>query len=518
MTAAPRLMDGLASKQRWRGYPLALFALVALAFIVRFHGIAIPVIWFDESFSLLLAERSPGQIWNITAGDVHPPLYYVMLHYWMWLFGSGAASVRTLSVTLDIGTLLLCMQLISLVASRRAACIAGLLFALLPISIRYSQEARMYTLIGFWLMAATVVLVCWGRQPHFKRYPLMYVLLMAAAFYTHYFAALCVLVHWLYWSGLGSGASVLLPARQWLTANVAIVVLYLPWVPNFVRQVSHSQGIEWIAPSTWQLLPEFFARSAVMISVTNQGAGWALGVSALILACAGLALRDRRRERRAMWLLIHYGFLPVIVLFTLSWVVPIFVSRYLLFCVVGLPMVVAIALDKLAEHRPLCAFLCLCLAVAGETYGLQRVYAQQDSLEGTFVRYVGRVDIVVEELKRQADRSDEVVVDGFFWYLPFSYYNDTAIQPRLYTTDPPVKGQGPWLFIPQERILSSDLSSVTFHSDRVWWVNNRLDLQSVPPFPEGWRWMRTIKAGRIGVHLFVREHRAESPQASSAVR
>jgi hypothetical protein len=125
---------------------------------------------------------------------------------------------------------------------------------------------------------------------------------------------------------------------------------------------------------------------------------------------------------------------------------------------------------------------------------------------------------VVEELKRQADRSDEVVVDGFFWYLPFSYYNDTGIQPRLYTTDPPIKGQGPWLFIPQERILSSDLSSVTFHSDRVWWVNNRLDLQSVPPFPEGWKWMRTLRAGRIGVHLFVREHRAESPQASSAVR
>ncbi|MSE24761.1 hypothetical protein GKC32_09940, partial [Lactobacillus curvatus] len=78
----------------------------------------------------------------------------------------------------------------------RAAVLAGILLALLPTAVRYSQEVRMYSLLGVWLLAATLALVYWVRQPERKRYLVAYALLMTAAFYTHYFTALCVLVHW----------------------------------------------------------------------------------------------------------------------------------------------------------------------------------------------------------------------------------------------------------------------------------------------------------------------------------
>lgn len=497
--------------ERSMGYRIGLFLLVGLALSARLHGITEPVIWYDEGFSLLLSQRSPALIWATTAGDVHPPLYYVILHYWMQLFGSSVLSVRGLSALADVGTLLLCIKLMSLLVSRRAALIAGVLFALLPLAVRYSQEVRMYTLLGLCLMAATVVLVCWGRQPYSRRYPLLYVLLMAAAFYTHYFAALCVLVHWLYWSGLGSGEPVLLPVRKWLWVNVAIVLLYMAWLPNFVEQARTMKGLEWIPPTTWQTLPDFIGQSTVMTTSAEGGWWGGLIVSALMIVCAVRVLADRRIDRRSALLLVGYFFVPVVVVFLLSWAVPIFIPRYLVFAAVGLPMLVAITLDRIAARWPIAALLCLCLFAAAQWSGLQRVYAQQDGLNGTLPRKLGRLDRIAEGIRREIQAGDEIVMDDLFWYLPFSYYNDTGIQPRLYVSRlPSGKPSGPlayggWLVIPQrlDWIFFSDVSALEPVAKRVWWVAHKNSGMYAVTVPKGWKQTQTIDGGSIEARLFI---------------
>ena len=39
-------------------------------------------IWFDESYSAYLIRGDFGQIWDMTAQDVHPPLFYFALKIW----------------------------------------------------------------------------------------------------------------------------------------------------------------------------------------------------------------------------------------------------------------------------------------------------------------------------------------------------------------------------------------------------------------------------------------------------
>ncbi|WP_237150619.1 MULTISPECIES: hypothetical protein [unclassified Pseudomonas] len=60
----------------------------------------------------------------------------------MLLFGNGVLSARILSALFDVGTLLLCIRLMSLIAIRRATWMASVLLALLPVSVRYSQEVN----------------------------------------------------------------------------------------------------------------------------------------------------------------------------------------------------------------------------------------------------------------------------------------------------------------------------------------------------------------------------------------
>ncbi|NVZ67241.1 glycosyltransferase family 39 protein, partial [Pseudomonas gingeri] len=152
-----------------------------------------PFVWNDEAFSVLLGRHSPAFIWLHTASDIHPPFYYELLHGWMLLWGDSPFAIRSMSALLGVAGVALGIWLTHLVANRNAALVAGLMLALLPIAVRYSQEARMYTLMALLLIAATIALFYWVRQPGKYGFLLAYVLLMSASFYTHYLTTMCVI-------------------------------------------------------------------------------------------------------------------------------------------------------------------------------------------------------------------------------------------------------------------------------------------------------------------------------------
>ena len=129
--------------------------------------------------------------------DVHPPLYYLLLHGWMVLFGDGIMAARSLSLVFGVVTVALAMRFTRWLANERAALIAGWLMAIMPMAVRYSQEARMYALMGMLAIAAAMVLAKWLKTPDNRRYLALYALLMTLSFYTHYFTIFTLIAHWL---------------------------------------------------------------------------------------------------------------------------------------------------------------------------------------------------------------------------------------------------------------------------------------------------------------------------------
>ncbi|WP_223489079.1 glycosyltransferase family 39 protein [Pseudomonas sp. A-RE-19] len=499
-----------------------LIAVITLALIVRFHAITVPSVWYDEAFSLLLAKETPWQIWTITARDVHPPLYYVFLHYWMLLFGNGVLSVRSLSALADVGTLLLCVKLMSLVATRRATWIAALLLALLPISVRYSQEVRMYTLVSFWLMGATVALVCWVKAPEQKRFPLIYVLLMTAAFYTHYFAALCVLVHWhCWWCSRRSASGTVIAVRWWIGVNSLIVLLYLPWLPHFIHQMTGMNGLEWIPPVTWQSVATIVWQFTVMNDGVAESSWWRIVPLVLILGCAATAVLSDQSEQRFSRLLIDYFFIPLIVLFLVALIVPVFVPRYLVFAAVGLPMICAVAVDTWGRQRPLLVAVAVVFFVMGQLQGLRAVYSQEDGLNGTALRKDFRVDTLAAEINRQARPNDTIVFDTLMYYLPFWYYNTTGIQPRFYIASSmdEVRGndQGGYALIPQHLkwIFFDEVGVLKLNAGRIWWVTDKEQTENTTVLPKQWKQTVTLDGGEVEARLFTFDTTPTSPEAGA---
>lgn len=485
----------------------ALVAVTVLALAVRFHGITLPAIWYDEAFSVLLARHEPWQIWSITARDVHPPLYYLVLHYWMILFGDGALAVRSLSVIADVGTVLLSIKLMSLVATRRATWMAALLLALLPISVRYSQEARMYTLLGFWLMGATVALVCWVKDPEKKRFAIIYVLLMTAAFYTHYFAALCVLVHWCYWwSGRAWRDCAALPIQPWLLANGAIIVMFLPWLPHFIEHLSG--GTVWITPVTGQAVLSLVWQFTVMGAWGTQSLLLRAVPFGLVIVCTVTLIWKENRRHRVSGLLVGYFFIPVVFLSVATLIIPVFVPRYLTFSAVGLPLIVAVALDMSISRTTVLALVVM-IAVAVEIQGLQSVYRQVDGMNGTEFRKSYRLDALAAEIKRKVGPNDEIVLESLIWYLPFIYYNEMGIRPKFYIDSSlsiffVVADRGGYALLPEGYGFNyfTNLQVLKCNAGNVWWIGPKTATVFRSLLENDWKPTLTFAEGEMIASLY----------------
>jgi mannosyltransferase len=116
--------------------------------------------WLDETFSVWVANHSVVDMLQwIVKIDQHPPLYYLLLHYWIALNGDTPFNARLLSALFGAGTI----PVIYLIGKRLSDAMVGLaaamFLALSLFNIYYAQETRMYTFLTFNAAVAIYALV-----------------------------------------------------------------------------------------------------------------------------------------------------------------------------------------------------------------------------------------------------------------------------------------------------------------------------------------------------------------------
>ena len=217
----------------------ALLAGVVLRFVAHTH------LWLDEAQSVAIARRPLSGLFAALRQDGSPPLYYLLLHYWMGWFGTGDnIAVRALSGVISVATLPPFYLLARRTIGRRAAVAAVLLLASSPFALRYATETRMYALVGLLTTLAGLVLT---RVLDDDRRTAWSVLALTTS------CGLLLLTH--YWGLYGVAALGLwqLTAalrhrqrRHWfaLGAAAASGLFLVPWLPSFRYQLQHT-GTPW---------------------------------------------------------------------------------------------------------------------------------------------------------------------------------------------------------------------------------------------------------------------------------
>ncbi len=228
-------------------FGLILVAVLCGAALLRFYRLDAQSFWNDEGNSARIAERSLNLIVEGAAGDIHPPGYYLLLHAWRRLFGQSEFALRLLSVVASLALVVLTCLLGCRLFGRPVGLIAASLSAFSPFAVYYSQEARMYALLGALSAASTYVAyrtlseldsgAGGGKRVSRVLHLVTYALVNAAGLYTHYAFAFVLTVHNVVFGLLWIVDAVRSRPRwrrlfAWAGAQLGILMLYLPWLPT----------------------------------------------------------------------------------------------------------------------------------------------------------------------------------------------------------------------------------------------------------------------------------------------
>jgi hypothetical protein len=226
-----------------------LIVVLLLALGLRLHRLDAQSLWNDEGNSARIAERPLALIVEGARGDIHPPGYYLLLHYWRAAFGAGEFALRSLSALSSLALVLFTYLLGRRLFDAATGLTAAFLGALAPLSVYYAQEARMYALLAALAAASTYLLVRLLDEARHRPAGRLagpmgaYVVLSAAGLYTQYIFPFVLLVHnaiFALWWLSAEGARVRRRrwALAWASAQAAILLLYLPWLPATWRSVT----------------------------------------------------------------------------------------------------------------------------------------------------------------------------------------------------------------------------------------------------------------------------------------
>ena len=290
-TARPR--PGTKSRPAWAAFAAVVAIGIVLRFWTRSH------LWLDEALTVNLARLPIRRIPGALRHDGAPPLYYFLLHGWMRLFGTSSIAVRAFSGLTGVAALPL-MWLAGRRAGgradgRRIAPVAVALLASSPFAIRYSTEARMYSLVVLLCLIGYLALARIIEQRTPRRADLVLLAVVSGLLLLTHYWSLYLLVTVgavLLFKALQGPEEVRGRYRAAILAMAAGAILFVPWVPSFVYQLHHT-GTPWAEPASFSAMVNAVSEFAGGRSSTGR----ALGLAFFALAGFGLcgAAIDRTR-------------------------------------------------------------------------------------------------------------------------------------------------------------------------------------------------------------------------------
>lgn len=415
-----------------RGYS-ALLAIFLVAFGLRLLAIETRPVWYDEAFSVMLAERGPEAIAEGTAADTMPPGYYLLLYAWMNLVGQSPLAMRMLSVCLS----LLVMAIACAIAIRGLGLAAGrwaaFLLALMPFQIYHAQELRMYVLlalgVALQLYGVLTLLLSSGARRRWR--PLACVVLgTATALYAHNLAFVSLLAANVY-----LGIQVMRRRQPWrkaaqlLAAELIGALAFLPWLVYVPAQLEKVQQAFWTQPPGILDLTQLLLLFTTYLPLPPDWIVLALSLSVWIVVvvlwqCWKLT---RQKSVHALDLIVCVAFVPPVLLFALSYLIrPVFVPRALIGSSLAYAMLLAIPAARATPRRQ----LGLGALVALLAIGLLPFYY---SAYGEWRR--GPYPEVDAFLQAEWRDGDVILHDNKLSFFPMHFYQRAL--PQQFLADPP---------------------------------------------------------------------------------
>ncbi len=228
--------------------------------------------WEDEGFTIWLSRMSIPDMLTATGNDVHPPLYYLFVRFFVTVFGESPVAFRVTSILAYALIVLLALTIIRKLWNTGGAVLLITLLSLLRNSSVLATEARMYELALLLVLVAFLSARMIMSDGSYK-YCIIYGIAVSGAAYTHYYALVTVAIM--------SGSLLLYvlifdreKLKVVLITEVLAVMSYCPWAIVLYRTFRNYKDDYWIQsiPSFGKCMREIFRSNMyleyIMLAVT----------------------------------------------------------------------------------------------------------------------------------------------------------------------------------------------------------------------------------------------------------
>ena len=436
---------------------IAFLGIISGFLSIVFLTISKASIWFDEAFSAYIIRFNFAEIWHYTSVDVHPPLYYFLLKIWSVFFGSSDFVLRSLSAFFGVLTIILAYFLVKRLYNKKIALLASSFLAISPMLIRYSQEARMYTMVAFLsILTVRAFYEAWVAEntiKNKKKWRIVYIIAVCAGIWTQYLYALIPISLWIfravYISNNQDKSSNKFNlfgclkfkkqknyvkqffsnffAEKWLSSHLIIAFLYIPWIPFFISQATYVKAKFWIPALDFTTISNMISNFFFYLDA-NKTNGWLSLMAMVIIMIAVTFIFEKWSSGKfnsIFWVIFSVSVIPVFLLYIAS--LPpfssIFVDRYLLMAEVFASILMAIITVKLFENKKSISVLLSILIIFSHFFGIYQLNLQRGiSKNGGEITEIRQA---IEKVRNENNNAT-IAVGGFLYYSAAQYSNNES--------------------------------------------------------------------------------------------
>lgn len=491
-----------------------LLVIILVGLLLRFYNNTTISLWHDEAFSALYIKYPWGEMMYRIGLDVHPPLYYIVLRFWHYLFGDSLLALRSFSIVTGAAIIPVAYAFVKKAFhNHRAALIVALLTAINPFQLEYVTEVRMYTFGALLAVSAAYFLVrsLQTEQEYIESFDskipnlpehktlrnktilfyVLFALFTSAMMYTHYYlfftaAALGLygLLHHMF-----KLKKVLRNYRYLIGSFIIIGLLYVPWLKTFAYQFSQVSEAFWIPKMDRCSIPttvwEMFLGFNIDI---NNSTTQIFVILSLVFSIFFIFRFLQRTQEKTKWLVVLALVAPFAgaILFILLGKLrgqdsSVFLVRYFLFASVFYTIAIGVWLAEF-KHKTFATLLLIIYAAAN-------IAAFYQYWNGLNTKERQGMAAASAYLNRQVEPDDKLYVGSSFEFFNLKYYNRAPVTPLLYSGGnrdiknlPHFAGTA---ILTNEDLLP-DFAEATTTGDTVWllWTNGFGGSQ--PEVPANW--------------------------------
>lgn len=335
-------------------------------------------LWWDEIITVRYCRTGTiAEIVRWAARDVHPPLYYIMLHIFIKIFGDSLIAMKLFSAVAHLGILLCGLFFVRKHFGYKAMLFFDLYTTVMPYMFYYSVEVRMYEWAMFYVVLCCIMAYYVLERGEMRDWIGLFMCGLCCA-YTHYYSLVSAVMIY---------AILLLcliierdmqKIIKYAVAGGAIILGYLPWLPVFFNQTSAVSEDFWVeGKSIKDYLSQMFDAGVVPYSLY-------INLGLILVACVTLIVKRKALGKKIfIWalgcILAFVTIFGTVYVFSVLFS-PIIMVRYLLIAMMLLAMGIAVScryMPKWMVGAFLLFYLLNGVLSFPEEYRIQNVHAEE---------------------------------------------------------------------------------------------------------------------------------------------